>query len=1057
MLGVHVALKPVLISEYNETFELLVVKIKIANKAIRVLTGYGPQECWDESEKTPFFNALEEEIAASELQGISTIIAMDANAKLGPTYIQGDPHKQSSNGRILAELIERHALCVVNGVKDKRKGIITREKHTVLGVEKSVIDLVIISSDLVEHMTQIHIDEERFHVLTKNVKTKTGIAYSQSDHNIINTKFKLTWCPTESKAIEVFKYNDNEGKLKFKKVTSETKHLSEIIDMKKPLDVVTNQFLRRLKGFIHECFSKVKITNHTNKELEKLYDERRILRQNKDDASKNKLEKLEEELSSKYSDIMADKILNEVKGLDNDEDGGFNTGKLWRLKKKLCPRANEPPAAMQSDKGKLLTSDKDILDEAIKHYKKVFKPREMNPEMKYIENGRERLCQERLSTARQNKTPAWTTDDVKLVLKQLKLGKSKDPYKMPNEIFKHDVAGHDLILAITKLMNRMKDELLFPVPMNVCNVTNLFKNKGSKQHFDNYRGIFRTPVLRNILDKLIYNDEYETVDQNLTNCNVGSRKRRNIRDNLFVINAIANSSKQNTNDATDINVYDVMKCFDSLWLSECINDLYETGLKNDKLVLLYESNQSANIAVKTSSGETERFIINKTVMQGTVWSGLMCTVTMDKLCKLMLQNEHLMYKYRNKVNVPPLQMVDDIISAVRCGSTATAVNAIINAFIESKKLKLGNKKCAKIHIGSKASIQMCPEQSIHGEHLKCSEKEKYLGDFVSKYGNSKETIKDRKSRGNAILSNMKAILRDIPLGCRRTQIGIVLRKSLFMNGCLYNSEVWTGFSDNDLHDLQIIDHQILRLITGSQSKVPVEMLYLETSQVPIIDVISVRRLLYLHEILRRPENELIVQIYTAMKESPLKDDWIYLIYKDMKKFDICLSDESISLLTKQEFKKIVKSKMRKYVFTVLESIKQGHSKVRDIQHYGLKYPQPFLTSALFNNKQTSLLFNLRSSCVNEFKANFFPSTCPLCCLNSDTQEHAIVCLSMRNLIAHEHVALLNSVTYCDIFSDIEKQFKITQAFELIIRTREKLRAPPSVPAYPGLSTGPAGD
>ena len=270
---------------------------------------------------------------------------------------------------------------------------------------------------------------------------------------------------------------------------------------------------------------------------------------------------------------------------------------------------------------------------------------------------------------------------------------------MPNEIFKEDVAGSDLILAITKLMNRIKKELLFPVPMNVCNVTNLLKNKGSKQHFDSYRGIFRTPVLRNKLDKLIYNDEYESVDQNLTNCNVGSRKRRNIRDNLFVINAITNSSRQNISEDTDINVYDVMKCFDSLWLSECINDLYETGLTNDKLVLLYESNQIANIAIKTSSGETERFIINKTVMQGTVWSGLMCTVTMDKLCKMMVQNEHLLYKYRGKVSVPPLQMVDDIISAVKCGSTATAVNTIINTFIESKRLRLGNKKCAKLHIG----------------------------------------------------------------------------------------------------------------------------------------------------------------------------------------------------------------------------------------------------------------------------------------------------------------------------------------------------------------------
>ena len=428
---------------------------------------------------------------------------------------------------------------------------------------------------------------------------------------------------------------------------------------------------------------------------------------------------------------MASKILNEVKGLENDEEGGFNSGKLWRLKKKLCPRANEPPAAMLNSEGKLLTTDSDIKEEAIKHYKKVFEPRQINPSFKNIKGGRERLCQERLLEAKLNKTPAWTTEDVKLVLNQLKTGKSKDPYDMPNEIFKKGVAGDDLILAITKLMNRIKDELLFPVPMNVCNVTNLFKNKGSKQHFDSYRGIFRTPVLRNILDKLVYNDEYETVDQNLTNCNVGSRKRRNIRDNLFVINAITNSSKQNINEATDINVYDVMKCFDSLWLSECINDLYETGLTNDKLVLLYESNQSANIAVKTASGETDRFTIKKVVMQGTVWSGLMCTVTMDKLCKIMLQQEHLLYKYRGKVNVPPLQMVDDIITAVKCGSTAIAYNSIVNAFIESKKLKLGNKKCGKIHIGSKSSIKMCPEQSIHGEALKCSEKEKYLGDFVS--------------------------------------------------------------------------------------------------------------------------------------------------------------------------------------------------------------------------------------------------------------------------------------------------------------------------------------
>ena len=646
------------------------------------------------------------------------------------------------------------------------------------------------------------------------------------------------------------------------------------------------------------------------------------------------------------------------------------------------------------------------------------------------------------------------------MLKSLKTGKAKDPFDMPNEIFRPDVAGSDLILAITKLMNRIKDELNFPEPINVCNVTNLFKNKGLKIHFDSYRDIFRTPVLRNILDKLIYEDEYENIDENLTNCNVGSRKRRNIRDNLFVINAIANASKHNPKEATDLNVYDVIKCFDSLWLEECINDLYDAGLKNDKLVLLYNSNLSANIAIKTSSGTTERFNILKTTMQGTVWSGLMCTVTMDKLCQLILQDEHILYKYRDKVMVPPLEMVDDIISAVKCGSTAIALNTVINRFIESKKLKLGLKRCAKIHIGNKLSSDMCPQQLIHGQPMKSSEKEKYLGDYVTRYGNSKTTIRERKTRGNAIVSEMRALLRDIPLGSFRTQIGLVLRQAWFIIGCFFNSEVWSGYTDSDLSDLIVIDHQIMRLITNCQAKVPVEMLYLETAEMTIQSIISVRRLLYHHEILYRSDSELIKQIYCAMKEAPLKDDWVHLVLKDMSNISLNLTDSQIAQLSKQEYRKLVKTKVRKYCFNNLETIKSGHSKVKDILHCDLKKPQGYLLSTLFSNKQSALLFNLRSQCVNEFKSNFYISYCPLCSksthIHEDTQSHALVCNALTHSITNSQLQQLNSVSYNDLFGDTEAQYKITSVFEFIIEIRELLRTPSHQPAYPDTSTGPDG-
>ena len=39
LIGIHKSLQPVLIEEYEEKFELMVMEIKIANKEIRVISG----------------------------------------------------------------------------------------------------------------------------------------------------------------------------------------------------------------------------------------------------------------------------------------------------------------------------------------------------------------------------------------------------------------------------------------------------------------------------------------------------------------------------------------------------------------------------------------------------------------------------------------------------------------------------------------------------------------------------------------------------------------------------------------------------------------------------------------------------------------------------------------------------------------------------------------------------------------------------------------------------------------------------------------------------------
>ena len=80
-------------------------------------------------------------------------------------------------------ILKRNGLIVANGVKGKSEGVITRQRTTVKGIEKSVIDYVLISEDLENHMTSCRIDDKRMNTLTKISKTKQNIKQQQSDHN----------------------------------------------------------------------------------------------------------------------------------------------------------------------------------------------------------------------------------------------------------------------------------------------------------------------------------------------------------------------------------------------------------------------------------------------------------------------------------------------------------------------------------------------------------------------------------------------------------------------------------------------------------------------------------------------------------------------------------------------------------------------------------------------------------------------------------------------------------------------------------------------------------
>ena len=80
-----------------------------------------------------------------------------------------------------------------------------------------------------------------------------------------------------------------------------------------------------------------------------------------------------------------------------------------------------------------------------------------------------------------------------------------------------------------------------------------------------------------------------------------------------------------------ITFYDIEeKCFDSLWLEDCINSLWDNGIKDDTLSFIYYMNAKANVIVKTPFGDTDPMHLTNIVKQGTVLGPMLNNCSLNR-------------------------------------------------------------------------------------------------------------------------------------------------------------------------------------------------------------------------------------------------------------------------------------------------------------------------------------------------------------------------------------------------------------------------------------------
>ena len=271
------------------------------------------------------------------------------------------------------------------------------------------------------------------------------------------------------------------------------------------------------------------------------------------------------------------------------------------------------------------------------------------------------------------------------------------------------------------------------------------------------------------MDKMIYEDCYPIIDEELSCSNIGGRKGRNIRDHLFVLYSVMNEVRSGKCESIDKPSIDIRKCYDELMFSETHNDVYDTNINDDNFTLMAKLDEEANGKVKTPVGMTSEFKIRKSIFQGSVLGPIKCSVSLDTLGRDCLKDsgeQCVVYKYKNAVEIPPLGMMDDVLTVNKCGLKSIEMNAIINAKIEGKKLSLNEEKCHKIHVTNN-KVKNCVFNTklfAHNKELKQVNKFKYLGDEASDTMGFEETIKAREAKAIGIRSQIHSILKGISLG-----------------------------------------------------------------------------------------------------------------------------------------------------------------------------------------------------------------------------------------------------------------------------------------------------
>ena len=199
----------------------------------------------------------------------------------------------------------------------------------------------------------------------------------------------------------------------------------------------------------------------------------------------------------------------------------------------------------------------------------------------------------------------------------------------------------------------------------------------------------------------------------MTKFQLGTKPGHRAQEHLFVVQ----SSIQLYNycgRAVIVQLYDIKKFFDREMLRDCMDSLYNCGIRGKLYRLLFEMNKQTKIKVRTGVGTSEEHETGEGVGQGSLDGAILSAGSIDYTVNRFFSNSIYEMSYGG-INLQPLLYQDDVFRLCQDPFSAQLGNELMDNVMETKLLDFNLDKSCYMVIGSKEARTKIQNQFIENQ------------------------------------------------------------------------------------------------------------------------------------------------------------------------------------------------------------------------------------------------------------------------------------------------------------------------------------------------------